>query len=89
MLAEDMRVILKNHEDFRNEKTIVKEYLTSLGHTVYFIPKFHCELNPIERVWGQAKAYTRVYTNYNYSTFTATRQPCIRYCVKRFDWEVF
>ena len=31
------------------------------GHKV---PKFHCELNPIERVWGQAKCYSRQYTNY-------------------------
>ena len=29
-----------------------------------FIPKFHCELNPIERVWGQAKVYSRMYTNF-------------------------
>ena len=36
-----MRVILKHHEDFRNEKNIVEHYLTCLGHTVYFIPKFH------------------------------------------------
>ncbi len=29
-----------------------------------FVPKFHCELNPIERVWGQAKVYSRMYTNF-------------------------
>ena len=28
------------------------------------LPKFHCELNPIERCWGQSKRYTRAYTNY-------------------------
>ena len=22
-------------------------------HIVYMLPKFHCELNPIERVWSQ------------------------------------
>ena len=62
--ADDMRIILANHEDFRTEKTIVEQYITSRGHTVLFIPKFHCELNPIERVWGQAKVYTRAHTNY-------------------------
>ena len=64
MNADDMRVVLANHEDFRTEKTIVEHFLESRGHIVYFLPKFHCELNPIERVWGQAKVYTRTHTNY-------------------------
>ena len=64
MNADDMRVVLSNHEDFRTEKTIVEHYLTDLGHLVVFIPKFHCEFNPIERVWGQAKVYCRKYTNF-------------------------
>ena len=29
-----------------------------------FIPKYHCELNPIERCWSQAKRYTRAHCNY-------------------------
>ena len=64
MNAADMWVVLSNHEDFRTEKTIVKHFLTDRGHLLYFIPKFHCELNPIERVWGQAKVYIRKYTNF-------------------------
>ena len=60
--ADDMRVVLSNHEDFRTEKTIIEHYLVNRGHLVYFIPKFHCELNPIERVWDQAKVYTHMYT---------------------------
>ena len=66
MNADDMRVVLSNHEDFRTEKTIVEHYLVNRGHLVHFIPKFHCELiiNPIERVWGQAKVYTRMHTNF-------------------------
>ncbi len=30
----------------------------------FFLPKFHCKLNPIERVWGQSKVYCRAYTNF-------------------------
>ena len=29
-----------------------------------FLPKFHCVLNPNERVWCQAKCHSRQYTNY-------------------------
>ena len=35
-----------------------------MGHICIFFPKFHCELNPIERCWAQAKRYTRANTNY-------------------------
>ena len=56
-----MSIVLSFHDDFRNEKTLVEKFLMDEGHKV---PKFHCELNPIERVWGQAKGYSRQYTNY-------------------------
>ena len=62
--ADDMRIVLAHHDDFQNEKTIVEHYLESQGHKVFFLPKFHCELNPIERVWGQAKVYTKPHTNF-------------------------
>ena len=52
MRADDMRVVLQNHEDFRTEKSIVEHYLLGRGHLVFFLPKFHCELQAIERVWG-------------------------------------
>ena len=37
------------------KKSLIENYITERGHYYMFIPKFHCELNPIERVWGQAK----------------------------------
>lgn len=30
---------------------------------VMFVSRFHCESNPINRVWEQAKVYSRMYTN--------------------------
>ena len=59
-----MRTVLSNHEDFVREKTSVEHYIESRGHTALFLPKFHCELNPIERVWGHSKRYCRAYTNF-------------------------
>ena len=64
MKADDMKIVLSFHDDFRTEKTLVEKFLIDEGHKVMFLPKFHCELNPIERVWGQAKCYSRQYTNY-------------------------
>lgn len=31
------------------------------GHIMYYLPKFYCELNPIERVWAHAKQYNYVH----------------------------
>ena len=64
MLADDMRVVLSNHDDFAMEQTIVEHYLKDRGHIVFFLPKFHCELNTIERVWAQAKVFCRAHTNF-------------------------
>ena len=64
MKLEEMRAELATHQDFREEKTKIEHYLNSLGHVCIFLPKFHCELNPIERCWAQAKRITRANTNY-------------------------
>ena len=77
MLADDMRIVLANHEDFRKEKTIVEHFLSNRGHIVLFVSKFHCELNPIERVWGQAKVYTRMYTNFTLPRLRVNINPAL------------
>ena len=40
--------ILSNHQDFFEEKSQVEELITDRGHKAVFLPKFHCEINPIE-----------------------------------------
>ena len=64
MKVDEMRTILAGHDDFKNEKCRVDTFLSNCGHTCVFIPKFHCELNPIERVWSQSKRYTRAHCDY-------------------------
>ena len=54
--------ILSNHDDFGNEKTIFEWFLIDRGTVL--IPQFHCELNPTEGVWDQAKRYGRAQTNF-------------------------
>ena len=60
MKVDDMRKELATHSDFINEKYELEYYLVSVALPV----KFHCELNPIERCWSQAKRYTRAYCTY-------------------------
>ena len=75
--ADDMRIILSNHDDFVNEKTQVEHYVTSRGYQCFFLPKFHCELNPIERVWGQSKRYCRAHSNFTLVKLRDTINPAL------------
>lgn len=50
-----MQRLLSLQADFKNEKPLLQLITEEAGHTCLFLPKFHCELNLIELVWGQAK----------------------------------
>ena len=77
-LKEDnIRTILFNHDDFLNEKTEVEHYIENRGFRCFFLPKFHCELNPIERVWGQSKQYGQAYSNFILQKLRATLDPAL------------
>lgn len=66
MVGDEMRAVLGSHPDFKNERNRVKRFLIEeKQHIAYLLPKYHCELNPIERVWAQSKKYTRAYCNYS------------------------
>jgi hypothetical protein len=47
--------MLFNELDFVNVKSELEEVAKSLGVQVIYLPKYHCELNPIEQCWGYAK----------------------------------
>ena len=64
MKLNEMRAEISRHPDFKNEKTKIEHFLNGKGYGCIFLPKFHCELNAIERCWGQAKRYTRAHCNY-------------------------
>lgn len=72
LVADDMRTILKNHADFQSEKPRIINYLESVGHTALFLPKFHPDINPTERVWAQSKRYTRAYCKYTLPSLRST-----------------
>ena len=50
-----MHHVLSLQDNFVNEKPLLQHYLEGHGHVCLFLPKFHCELNPIEMLWGYAK----------------------------------
>jgi len=58
---------------FRAQKCHLQEVIERRGHMCIFLPKFHCELNFIERVWGAAKRETRAKCSYKWNeTFRET-----------------
>ena len=77
MKADDMRTVLSFHDDFQNEKTLVEQFVIERGHQCLFLPKFHCELNAIERFWGQAKVYSRAYTNFTLPGLRSILNPAL------------
>ena len=49
--------ILASQPDFRVyvKSKKLEESINDAGHLCIFLPKYHCELNFIEMVWGRAK----------------------------------
>ena len=45
-----MARLLSQQEDFTNQISRLETLITKAGHLCIFLPKFHCELNPIEMV---------------------------------------
>jgi hypothetical protein len=53
------RTVLSAEPDFQQQKGRLQEELECRGQLVIFYPKFHCELNFIERYWCGCKWYAR------------------------------
>ncbi|KJA19534.1 hypothetical protein HYPSUDRAFT_204573 [Hypholoma sublateritium FD-334 SS-4] len=47
--------LLSQQDDFKNQPSQLETFIKSRGHECIFLPKFHCELNPIEMYWGWCK----------------------------------
>ncbi|KZT64015.1 hypothetical protein DAEQUDRAFT_733158 [Daedalea quercina L-15889] len=55
------RWLLHNEPDFQEVKSLVETHCKSRGYEIVFLPRFHCELNPIEQCWGFTKRKYREY----------------------------
>ena len=47
--------VIALQEDFLTVKPIIQSIIEEAGHVCLFLPRFHCELNAIEMLWGYAK----------------------------------
>ena len=47
--------ILSLQSDFVNKRPLLQTIIEEQGHICLFLPKFHCELNPIELFWSYIK----------------------------------
>lgn len=54
------RRILYHEPDFLNVPSLLDKAFADRGFDLIFLPKFHCELNPIEQCWGRAKYLYRM-----------------------------
>jgi len=64
--------VLSLEPDFLAQKGAIEELIENAGHKCIFFPKFHCELNFIERYWGAAKRYLRENCDYSWEGLKKT-----------------
>jgi hypothetical protein len=60
--------ILNLQPDFQEQRSLVQEVIEAAGHMCIFLPKFHCELNLIEFLWGAVKRYLHEHCDYTFAT---------------------
>ena len=63
----ELRTILSKHPAFQNV-TKLEKLAHKYNVKVIFVPKFHCELNPIEGLWCHMKQFVRKKTDQTFST---------------------
>ncbi|CCO37871.1 hypothetical protein BN14_12031 [Rhizoctonia solani AG-1 IB] len=53
------RRTMMNQPDILAQKSILRLQAEAEGFSIIYLPKYHCELNPIEQCWGAAKRIYR------------------------------
>ena len=67
-----MRALIATHPDFRDKQPEIVKFLRINGFGCVFLPKLHCELNPIEKCWSQEKRYTCAHANHTIQCLRVT-----------------
>ena len=72
---------LLNQSDFHAAHTAeLFNMIQARGHRCVFLPKFHSELNPIERWWALLKAYCRDNCRFHITTLENTMLAAVEAC---------
>jgi hypothetical protein len=60
---------LRNHiqPDFLEQREWLEETITQAGLSIDFYPKYHCEFNFIEMLWGASKALAPANCTYDFN----------------------
>ena len=64
--------VLSEEPDFKNQKEWLTEVVETGGCEIIYYPKYHCELNFIEMVWGWLKSYHRRSCTYSFKHLEET-----------------
>lgn len=70
--AEEARELLKKQPDFAEQPEWLREVVLKSGHLIDYYPKYHCELNWIERFWSVVKDYCRRNCTYSFADLQTT-----------------
>ncbi|EGN96747.1 hypothetical protein SERLA73DRAFT_75611 [Serpula lacrymans var. lacrymans S7.3] len=57
-----------------------QKYIEGRGHICMYLPKFHCELNPIEMLWGFMKYRYRKVSDGKFLTAKVLVPQCLNMC---------
>jgi len=72
------RRVLAHQPDFLEQRNNLAITVEDAGDIADFYPKYHCELNFIERVWGETKRHTRKNCHFNFQQMTVQVPTTIR-----------
>ena len=67
-----LEFLLSEQDDFKEQQNAIQELIVSRGHHCIFLPKYHPELNFIERYWSRVKWYARQHSDGTVAGLKAT-----------------
>ena len=77
ILCDCCNCVLGRERDFLEQRSGIEEAYTkynlehNTNHRCIFLPKFHPELNFIERIWGRMKYYVRLHCDNKFDTMVS------------------